>query len=114
MDTDYPFFLIDTQEFIAEKLQERLAGKLTVDEIEILSCDVVEMIRAKHGGEPVYVPKAASWECKKRHDEMWQKFNGANHHELCQQFGRSLSQVYRIVQRCRQKNKSQLDWCTEK
>jgi|GEM_PF-2026078 len=105
MATDYPIFLIDTQEFIAEKLQARLAGKLSTDEIEALSCEVVEEIRANHGGEPVYIPKAASWDCKNQHDEIFKKFNGANHHELAQNFNRSLSQIYRIVDRCRQNNK---------
>ena len=112
--TDYPIVLIEMQEFIAERLNERLVGKLLPNEIEVISCEVVELLRENHGGEPFYMPKAASWECKKRHEEIWQKFNGANHHELCQQFNRSLSQIHRIVHRCRQKNKSQLDWCAEK
>ncbi len=102
MATDYPIALIDMQEFLAEKLQQKLAGKLADDEIKTISCEVVEMMRANHSGEPIYIPKAASWECKNTHDQIRRKFNGANHHELCQLFNKSLSQVYRIVKNKRQ------------
>lgn len=114
MATDYPIALIEMQEFIAEQLKVRLDGKLAADEFEDVSKLVVESFRENHGGEPFYMPKAASWECKKIHDAIWSEFTGANHHDLCREFGRSLSQIYRIIARYRRKNKSQLDWCAEK
>lgn len=110
MATDYPQFLVDMREFIAEKLKERIA--LHPDEIEEISHEVVELVRENHGGEPVYIPKAAKWLCKKKHDEIWAAFDGKNHRELAKQFDLGLSQIYRITEEYRDKN--QLDWCAEK
>lgn len=110
MAADYPQFLIDMREFIAQKLKERVA--LHHDEIEEISREVVELVRENHGGEPVYIPKAAAWECKKKHDEIWEAFNGKNHRELAKQFDLGLSQIYRITSEYQHKN--QLDWCAEK
>lgn len=110
MATDYPQFLIDMREFIADKLKERVA--LHHDEIEEISREVVELVRENHGGESVYIPKAAKWVCKTKHDEIWQAFNGKNHRELAKQFDLGLSQIYRIIEEYQRKN--QLDWCAEK
>jgi Mor family transcriptional regulator len=110
MAANYPQFLIDMREFIANKLKERVA--LHHDEIDEISREVVELVRENHGGEPVYIPKAAAWVNKKKHDEIWQAFNGKNHRELAKRFDLCLSQVYRIIEEYQQKN--QLDWCAEK
>lgn len=97
MATEYPVFLVDLKEFIAGALKERVA--LHHDEIEVISRDVVELVRKNHGGEPVYIPKAAEWACDKKHRDILQAFNGANHRELAKRFGLGLSQVYRIVKK---------------
>lgn len=104
MATNYPDFLVDLKEFIAGALKERVTlhhgdirAAVHKDEIEVISRDVVELVRQNHGGEPVYIPKAAKWECDQKHSDILKAFNGANHHELCRQFDLSLSQVYRVV-----------------
>ncbi len=109
MAADYPQFLIDMREFIASKLKERVA--LHPDQIDEISREVVELVRENHGGEPIYIPKAAAWKCKKKHDEIWQAFDGKNHHKLARQFDLSLSQIHRIINEHRDKN--QMDWCAE-
>ena len=58
MAADYPQFLIDMREFIASKLKERVA--LHPDQIDEISREVVELVRENHGGEPIYIPKAAA------------------------------------------------------
>lgn len=100
---DYPIFLIEMQELLASKLQQEVTGKLdknvanTID-FDAISCEVVELIRKNHGGEPIYVPKAASWGCKQKHNQVFAEFNGGNHYALAEKFGLSLSQIYRIIQ----------------
>lgn len=110
MTTDYPQFLIDMRDLIAEKLKLRVA--LHHDEIHEISSEVVEAVRQNHGGEPVYIPKATKWLCKKKHDEIWEAFNGKNQRELAKQFDLGLSQIYKILEEYQHKN--QLDWCSEK
>lgn len=106
MATEYPAFLVDLKDFIAGALKERVAlhhGEIQAavhhDEIEVISRDVVELVRQNHGGEPVYIPKAAEWKCENKHNAILQAFTGDNHHELCRRFDLSLSQVYRVVKK---------------
>ena len=89
------------QELLASKLQQEVTGKLdkcVAIDFEAISCEVVEFVRKNHGGEPVYIPKAAAWQCKQKHNRIFEEFNGGNHHALAEKFSLSLSQIYRIVQ----------------
>ena len=106
MATEYPAFLVDLKEFIAGALKERVAlhhdeirAAVHHEEIEVISRDVVELVRKNHGGEPVYIPKAAEWACDKKHRDILKAFDGANHRELAKRFDLGLSQVYRIVKK---------------
>jgi Mor family transcriptional regulator len=104
MATEYPAFLVDLKDFIAGALKERVAlhhGEIQAavhhDEIEVISRDVVELVRQNHGGEPVYIPKAAEWERDQKHRDILKAFDGTNHRELVKRFGLGLSQIYRIT-----------------
>ena len=58
------------------------------------------------GGQNVYFPMGMVWKVSQRDRDIFQEFNGRNHHELARKFGVSVQWVYSVVKRVR---KEELD-----
>lgn len=58
------------------------------------------------GGQNVYFPMGMVWKVSMRDREIFNAFNGRNHHELARQFGVSVQWVYSVVKRVK---KEELD-----
>lgn len=58
------------------------------------------------GGQNVYFPMGMVWKVSLRDREIFNEFNGKNHHELARKFGVSVQWIYSVVKRVR---KEELD-----
>ena len=58
------------------------------------------------GGQNVYFPMGQVWRVSMRDREIFNEFNGKNHHELARKFGVSVQWIYSVVKRVR---KEELD-----
>lgn len=58
------------------------------------------------GGQNVYFPMGLVWRVSMRDREIFNEFNGKNHHELARKFGVSVQWIYSVVKRVR---KEELD-----
>jgi Mor family transcriptional regulator len=56
-----------------------------------------EEVRTEWGGQLIYIGKGMSYEISSRDLEIWHKFNGKNHHELCNEYAISKVWLYKII-----------------
>lgn len=69
-------------------------------EASALAAAVVSGLKARYGGEALYVPRGLSLrERNARNKDIRARFNGRNGPELCREHDISRSQLYRIVGR---------------
>lgn len=63
------------------------------------------------GGIPLYLPKGDSLKQALRDSRIWQEFNGENIYELARKYGKSRTQIYRIIAQQRQltRNRQQME-----
>ena len=72
------------------------ARKLPVDEIiadNFTSC-LIDRLKCHFGGATFYFPKK---DLTERNNQIYERFNGKNHAELCREFDLSYQQVLRII-----------------
>ncbi|CAM3726463.1 Mor transcription activator family protein [Xenorhabdus thuongxuanensis] len=60
------------------------------------------------GGQNVYFPMGMVWKVSLRDREIFNKFNGKNHHELARKFGVSVQWIYSVVKRVRKEEVDRL------
>lgn len=96
-------FLIEMRDFIARELKARSVESQTAEEI---SEHLTITFRKNYGGIPLYLPK--SKELTSRNDEIWSKFNGKNHVELCREYDLSYQQICKIIGIQRKKRQGDL------
>lgn len=96
-------FLTEMRDFIARELKARSVESQAADEI---SEHLTITFRKNYGGIPLYLPK--SKELNSRNDEIWSKFNGRNHVELCREYDLSYQQICKIIGIQRKKRQGDL------
>jgi Mor family transcriptional regulator len=87
---------------ILSELKAILADSLTaagIDAAKSSQCAHVaaEKIRKIWGGQMVYIAKGKDYELSQRDLEIWEKFTGRNHSQLCREYGISLQWLYKII-----------------
>lgn len=71
-----------------------------------ISSKFEEAFRKDYGGIPLYIRK--SKELTTRNDEIWSKFTGKNHIELCREYNLSYQQICEIIGLQRKKRQGDL------
>ena len=90
----YPEMLHRLREIIIEELKEqRIEQELT----EHCAHHITETVRAEWGGTAVYIGKGLMYELSQRDAEIWEKFNGKNHHALVNEYGITMVWLYKII-----------------
>lgn len=90
----YPEILADLKAIVADSLTA--AG---IDPAKSNQCahQAAEKIRKSWGGQMVYIAKGKDYELSQRDLEIWEKFTGRNHSQLCRDYGISLQWLYKII-----------------
>ncbi|EYU13286.1 MULTISPECIES: Mor transcription activator family protein [Photorhabdus] len=60
------------------------------------------------GGQNVYFPMGMVWKVSLRDREIFNEFNGKNHHDLARKFGVSIQWIYSVVKRIRKEEQDRL------
>lgn len=96
---------------VLSEMREFLARELKTHEIEPEIADSISSkfeatFRKDYGGIPLYIHK--SKELTSRNDEIWTKFTGRNHIELCREYNLSYQQICKIIGTQRKKRQGDL------
>lgn len=94
-DESYPEILRELAELLDRELRD--AGIEAPHAIAVAET-VIEQVRERFGGSPIYISKGMTYRQQRRMWAMWDAFRGDNHLQLARQFGMGLSQVYRTLQ----------------
>ena len=107
-DSKYPEVLVDLRESLKAVLVKK---GIAVDIAGQCAHDAAEVIRKEWGGTAVYICKGLDYELSQRDLEIWNKFSGHNHHQLCKQYNITNVWLYKIInkQRSEMIKKSQSD-----
>jgi Mor family transcriptional regulator len=105
---NYPEILQTLKDSIVRSLVEQGVAKKIAEQCAHNSA---EQIRAEWGGTPVYICKGLSYEISQRDLEIWNKFTGKNHHQLCKEYSITIVWLYKILgyQRKAQIKRQQVD-----
>lgn len=95
--------LLEMREFLARELK---ACEIESEIADSISSKVTLAFRKNYGGIPLYLSK--SKELTSRNDEIWSKFNGRNHVELCREYDLSYQQICKIIGFQRKKRQGDL------
>ncbi|MFP1892808.1 Mor transcription activator family protein [Lonsdalea quercina] len=60
------------------------------------------------GGQNVYFPMGMAWRVSQRDQEIFNDFNGKNHHDLARKYGVSLQWIYSVVKRVRKEEQARI------
>ena len=87
---------------ILQNLKDSLTKSLLIQGIDKAIAEhcahvAAEEVRIEWGGQLIYICKGMSYEISSRDMEIWQKFNGKNHHELCNEYAISKVWLYKII-----------------
>ncbi len=93
-DDSYPEILTELKEIVSEVL---LNLGLDQDLTHQSAHKIAETVRQRWGGTPIYIPIGHEYILNQRDKEIWDKFNGHNHRELCHQYNMSLQRMYKII-----------------
>jgi Mor family transcriptional regulator len=66
---------------------------------------IAEHVREHWGGQKIYIPKACSYYCFLRDQEIFDKWNGSNTKELCNEYAITNTRLYQIIVKVRQERK---------
>ena len=96
---------------VLSEMREFLVQEFKTHEIEPEIADRISLkfevsFRKDYGGIPLYIRK--SKELTTRNDEIWTKFTGKNHIELCREFNLSYQQICKIIGLQRKKRQGDL------
>lgn len=108
MADNYPELLTDLRTMLTDSL---IAAGVEAGKAVAISHDATEKVRNDWGGAMVYIPKGMDFELSVRDQEIWHKFNGRNHRELCHEYDVSIQWLYKIIkyQRAQESKKRQAD-----
>jgi Mor family transcriptional regulator len=95
--------LSEMREFLA---QEFKACAIESEVADSIISKFEEDFRKDYGGIPLYIRK--SKELTSRNDEIWSKFTGKNHIELCREYNLSYQQICKIIGLQRKKRQGDL------
>ncbi|MFO1421200.1 MAG: Mor transcription activator family protein [Candidatus Competibacteraceae bacterium] len=101
----YPEILSDLAGLVHRRLIEQGIG---ADLATKTALDLAEDVRLKWGGGLIYIPKGDGFARGCRDAEIWREFNGRNHAELARKHGLTLSCVYDIIARERNRRQAGL------
>ncbi len=94
----YPEILED----LAAKLAALLAEEgLAPERARAIAWRHVERLRRDWGGQKLYIPMGQSYEVSQRDVEIFRRFNGRNHVELCREFRITDTYLRTIINRVR-------------
>ena len=99
---EYPEVLQDLADNITEFLIE--SGEEPLDAAK-MGIRVAERLRVHCGGQKIYIPKATQYVCFQRDQEIFDKWNGVNTRELCNEYSITDTRLYQIIARVRQERK---------
>ena len=80
---------------IKDCLSAELRDQISPDQLPALATRVANRLRAKFGGERVYIGKRRA--DARRNQQIRANWTGNNVPDLCQRYGLSRRQIYRIV-----------------
>jgi len=90
----YPEILADLQAIVTSSLT---AAGIDAAQSSQVAHQAAEKIRKSWGGQMVYIAKGKDYELSQRDLEIWEKFTGRNHSQLCREYGISLQWLYKII-----------------
>jgi len=91
---DYPEILQDIKRYI---LLESKKQSITNEVAEQIAHGITEKIRHDWGGLSVYIPKGTIYALSVRDQQIYDDFNGNNHHEICRKYNISLQWLYKVI-----------------
>jgi len=91
---DYPEILQDLKRHI---LAESKKQSITDAVAEQVAHGATEQIRRDWGGLSVYIPKGIMYALSERDQQIYDDFNGNNHHEICRKYKISMQWLYKII-----------------
>ncbi len=94
MSDHYPELLADLRTTLAASL---LADGIDEDKARRVSHNAAETIRKAWGGQMIYIGKGYFFELSARDEDIWAKFTGHNHKQLCRDYEISLQWLYKII-----------------
>ena len=94
MSDHYPELLTDLRATIESSL---LADGIDDIKARQFSHNATETIRKAWGGQMIYIGKGRFFELSARDEEIWGKFTGNNHKQLCHEYAISLQWLYKII-----------------
>ena len=97
LPAQYPEKLLD----MADCIRRRLCLSLPVAQAEPLTLDIIEAIRARFGGELLYMPKGKSLACAQRNKAIMAEFDGHNQRALSIRYGINIITIYDIIARAK-------------
>lgn len=99
---EYPEVLQDLADSIIEFMIESGEDPLGAATIGMR---IAEHVREHWGGQKIYIPKACSYFCCLRDQEIFDKWNGSNSKELCNEYEITNTRLYQIIVGVRQERK---------
>ncbi|MET2988261.1 transcriptional regulator [Herbaspirillum seropedicae] len=93
---EYPELLEQMGQIIGRKLVEHGLGR---EQAQSAAFEIAESIRTEIGGVQQYIPRGLRFQLSRRDQEIFEKFNGQNYHQLAHSYHLSEMQVRNIVKR---------------
>lgn len=97
-DSNYPDMLAELSDHFVAQFTARGFDAETAAR---LGREATEVIRCQWGGQTVYVPKGTEYALSQRDLEIFNKFNGSNVSNLCQQYRLTDARIYQIIKAVR-------------
>jgi len=94
----YPEILLGLRDDLTELLA---AQGVEPGQAKLVAHTATEHIREGWGGIEIYFPKGTAYQLDLRDREIAKKWNGANKHALCREYGISEQRLYQILARLR-------------
>ena len=100
LPADYPRALIR----LAKSLQPVIiSAGVSPSQASLLSGAIVEHLRSRYGGGPLYIPRGASYQNRLREEELFAAFKGNNIAELSRSYRMSQTRVRDIIKAARKR-----------
>lgn len=97
-----PELLLDLIDQLTVALEEMVS--LERSKAQHVAKEVAERMTAHWGGQNLYFPMGMVVKLSRRDRQIYDDFNGDNHHELARKYGVSLQWIYKIVKAMRKEH----------
>lgn len=89
--------VVDDPLAVVEDEFRYVAKKFGIQQCDEIASELVNRLTENLGGASFYFPTISAVKRRARNEEMRQKFNGRNLHELAREYGMTVRHAHRIV-----------------